>query len=85
MSNSSIKGIIMKQLLLTFFAVILCYSMFFDKKATNPVVDEINYMNNEVLIPNYHYTFKDSSHYLTFYSGSEIPNKAFESFTIRFE
>ena len=36
----------MKQLIFTFFAVVLCYSLFFDKKQT-PVeapVDEIKYM-----------------------------------------
>lgn len=33
----------MKQLLLSFFAVILCYSLFFDRKERHMHVDEINY------------------------------------------
>lgn len=33
----------MKQLLLSFFAVILCYSLFFDRKEQHTHVDEINY------------------------------------------
>jgi hypothetical protein len=33
----------MKQLILTFFAVVLCYSLFFDRKERLPHIDEINY------------------------------------------
>jgi hypothetical protein len=33
----------MKPLLLSFFAVILCYSLFFDKRKKQTHVDEINY------------------------------------------
>lgn len=33
----------MKQLLLSFFAVILCYSLFFDRKERHMHVDEVNY------------------------------------------
>ena len=33
----------MKQLLLSFFAVILCYSLFFDRREQHTHVDEINY------------------------------------------
>lgn len=33
----------MKQLILSFFAVILCYSLFFDRKEHHIHVDEINY------------------------------------------
>jgi len=73
----------MKQLLLTFFAVIFCYSLFFDKKAASPVVDEINYKYDEVRIPNYHYNFQDSMNYLTLYSGSEVWNKELNS--VQFE
>ena len=40
----------MKQLILTFFAVILCYSLFFDKKSENPTVDEINYIRENAQI-----------------------------------
>ena len=33
----------MKQLIITFFAVVLCYSLFFDRKERQTHVDEINY------------------------------------------
>jgi hypothetical protein len=33
----------MKPLLLSFFAAILCYSLFFDRKAEQKHVDEVNY------------------------------------------
>jgi hypothetical protein len=65
----------MKQLLLTFFAVILCYSLFFGKEDANPAVDEINYIYEKVSTPNYHSYFQDSMNYLTFYSGTEAWSK----------
>jgi hypothetical protein len=34
----------MKQLILTFFAVILLYSLFIDNEPEKPAVDEINYI-----------------------------------------
>ena len=33
--------VLMKQLILTFFLVILCFSLFFDKKTAEPVRDKI--------------------------------------------
>ncbi|MDR2775897.1 MAG: hypothetical protein LBC19_14410 [Tannerella sp.] len=39
----------MKQLLFTFFAVILCYSLFFDKGSDVAPVDEINYIYEEAV------------------------------------
>lgn len=37
----------MKQLLFTFFAFLLCYSLFFDKEPKSSVVDELNYINED--------------------------------------
>ena len=37
----------MKQLLFTFFAFLLCYSLFFDKEPRSSVVDELNYINED--------------------------------------
>lgn len=34
----------MKQLLFTFFAIVLCYSLFFDNEPSLSVVDELNYI-----------------------------------------
>ena len=34
----------MKPLLFTFFAIILCYSLFFDNEPALPAVDELNYV-----------------------------------------
>ena len=43
----------MKQLILTFFAVILCYSLFFDKEPKTHAIDEINYIyQNAAAVPN---------------------------------
>jgi hypothetical protein len=35
----------MKPLLISFFAVILCYSLFFEQRETPVHIDEINYTN----------------------------------------
>jgi hypothetical protein len=35
----------MKPLLFTFFAIVLCYSLFFDSEAGLPAVDELNYIH----------------------------------------
>jgi hypothetical protein len=40
----------MKQLIVTFFAIVLCYSLFFDKKPSVSVVDQLNYIYDYVLI-----------------------------------
>ena len=45
----------MKQLILTFFLVILCYSLFFDKRTEGVIKNEINYMQHNAyhsLLPN---------------------------------
>jgi hypothetical protein len=35
----------MRQLIFTFFAIIFCYSVFFDNEKKSAVVDEVNYLN----------------------------------------
>ena len=43
----------MKQLILTFFAIILCYSLFFDKEKKTNAIDEINYIHQDAAsVPN---------------------------------
>lgn len=37
----------MKQLIFTFFAVILCYSLFFDKEKKPAAIDELDYIREE--------------------------------------
>ena len=64
----------MKQLILTFFAVILCYSLFFDTEPKTTAVDEINYIYEGALIPNVNavpdtfnlYAFYSTGQYITF-------------------
>ena len=54
----------MKQLIFTFFLVILCYSLFFDKKAEIlPVVDEIDYVQKEVISPKFYRGIPDTMNY----------------------
>ena len=60
----------MKQLLLTFFGVILCYSLFFDKEAEKPAVDGINYIHRDVRIPELHYISPDTMTYFAFYNNN---------------
>ena len=60
----------MKQLILTFFAVILCFSLFFDKKTENHMVDEINYINEAPSISGINYIAPDTMHFLTFHHES---------------
>ena len=55
----------MKQLLLTFFAVVLCYSLFFDNKTEQPIVDEINYIHEDFQISGFQYIAPDTMNYLT--------------------
>ena len=66
----------MKQLILTFFAVILCYSLFFDKKAENPAIDEINYIHEGVQIPDFHPTVPDTMHFITLFNDPSDWNAA---------
>ena len=43
----------MKQLILTFFAAILCYSLFFDKETKTDTIDEIDYIRQDAAsVPN---------------------------------
>jgi hypothetical protein len=62
----------MKQLLLTFFGVILCYSLFFDKEAEKPAVDGINYIQRDFRSPNLHYISPDTMTYLAFYNNNPV-------------
>ena len=56
----------MKQLILTFFAVILCYSLFFDKEKKAHAIDEINYIREDAaLVPNLK-TVPDTLYYFSF-------------------
>ena len=59
------KCIAMKQLLLTFFAVVLCYSLFFDNQAEQPIVDEINYIHEDIQISGFQYIVPDTMNFLT--------------------
>ena len=58
----------MKQLILTFFAVILCYSLFFDKEPKVTPVDEINYIYNGAYIPDVNVIVPDTFNYFALYS-----------------
>ena len=61
----------MKQLILTFFAVILCYSLFFDKKPKTHAVDEIDYIHQDAaLVPNLKIV-NDTVNYFALYFDSE--------------
>lgn len=57
----------MKQLILTFFAVILCYSLFFDKEPEKTAVDGINYIYDNALSPVQPYIALDTLHKYSFY------------------
>ena len=59
----------MKQLLLTFFAVVLCYSLFFDNKTEKPIVDEINYIQEDFQISGFQHIAPDTMNFLTFYNS----------------
>jgi len=62
----------MKQLLLTFFAIILCYSLFIDKKADKPIVDHINYIHEDPQISGIHYESPDTMNLLTIYNSEDL-------------
>ncbi len=63
----------MKQLLFTFFAIVLCYSLFFDNEPSLSVVDELNYIYEDVS-PDTSYMAKDTlGSYI--YTYSVINNK----------
>ena len=67
----------MKQLILTFFAVILCYSLFFDKKTEKQAADETNSIHEGVQISDFPPVIPEAMHYITFYydpSASNAPS-----------
>ena len=58
----------MKQLILTFFAVILCYSLLFDSKPkVQHAVDEVNYIYEETSVPNDYFIFPDTLNFYAFH------------------
>ena len=61
----------MKQLLLTFFAIILCYSFFFDNEAEIPAVDKINYIYEETSVP-MHISVPDTLNYYSLYRNYSL-------------
>lgn len=69
--KSKNQKVIMKQLILTFFAVILCYSLFFDKEAKKPAIDEINYIE-DTLIPDLNQIAPDTLTHYTFYDAKNF-------------
>ena len=64
----------MKQLILTFFAVILCYSLFFNNEPVKPNVDEINYIYEGASIPNVNIIVPDTSNYFAQYTNIQYIN-----------
>ena len=58
----------MKQLIMTFFVVILCYSLFFDKKAENPAIDEINSIQDDAQISDFPHIAPYTMHFITLYN-----------------
>ena len=62
----------MKQLILTFFAVILCYSLFFDKEKKTHAIDEINNIHQDAaLVPNIK-NVPDTLDYLALYNMESV-------------
>ena len=64
----------MKQLILTFFAVILCYSLFIDTEPKTTAIDEINYIYEGASIPTVNIIIPDTFNYLAFYSDGQYLN-----------
>jgi len=60
----------MKQLILTFFAVILCYSLFFDKESGRLIVDENNYIQESPQISGLPFIAPDTMNFLTLYDAA---------------
>ncbi|MDR3308622.1 MAG: hypothetical protein LBS80_01550 [Tannerella sp.] len=54
----------MKQLIFTFFAIIFCYSVFFDNDKKAVVVDDVNYLNLDA--PSFINTKSDTMTYYAF-------------------
>jgi hypothetical protein len=75
----------MKPLLFTFFAVILCYSLFFDKESDAAPVEEMNYIHEEA-VPDLYFAMDTlNSHtnilvhhkiemWVPLFSGKKIPS-----------
>jgi len=64
----------MKQLILTFFAVILCYSLFIDTEPKATAVDEIDYIYEGASSPNVNIMVPDTFNYFAFYSEGQYIN-----------
>ena len=63
----------MKQLILTFFAVIFCYSLFFDKEPKAHAIDKINYINEDAAsVPIHELAISDTVNYLAMYNVKTI-------------
>ena len=62
----------MKQLILTFFAIILCYSLFFDKEKKTNAIDEINYIHQDAAsVPNPK-AVADTLNYFALYNNETV-------------
>jgi hypothetical protein len=57
----------MKRLILTFFATILCYSLFFDNEPEFNAVEKINYIQNSPSIPSVYNLALDTVNYYSSY------------------
>jgi len=62
----------MKPLLLTFFFVIMCYSLFSNQKEADRTNDEINYIQKDIFAPLLHEIASDSLNHLTFNSNNAM-------------
>ena len=59
----------MKQLIMTFFLILLCYSLFFNKKTENLINDEINFKQKDVYTPLLPDVNSDTVNYMNFNSS----------------
>ena len=74
----------MKQLILTFFAVILFYSLFFDKEQKTNTIDEINYIHqNAASVPNLK-AVPDTLNYFALYNMGTIKTFGWNYYTTYF-
>jgi hypothetical protein len=70
----------MKQLVFTFFAIVLCYSLFFDKEPDVPAVDKLNYIYDDASLDIYIST--DTLAAYAYYARSFIhPTNRWDRFT----
>jgi hypothetical protein len=56
----------MKHLLFTFFAIVLCYSLFFDNESGLSIIDEQNYIYEDASPNRYKDTLNFSTQYLVY-------------------